>query len=115
MSEVITVEIFQKLCSFIHSASSGWNFEPASSAFIQLRQNTLRHNVQISRLFCPILWSGILIKRSEIKRLDWVSKPLLRLWFSMLKRDELVMSLRTLNKSYWAAQWLSFSAVYYTL
>ena len=49
--EVITVELFQKLCSFIHSTSSGWNFQPALSAFIQLRQKTVRHNAQISRLF----------------------------------------------------------------
>ena len=36
--EVITIENFRKLCSFIHSVSSGWNFEPALSAFIQVRQ-----------------------------------------------------------------------------
>ena len=48
---MITVEIFQKLCSFFHSASSSWNFEPALSAFIQLCQKILRHNAQISRLF----------------------------------------------------------------
>ena len=58
---MITVEIFQNLCSFVHSASSGWIFEPALSAFIQLRQKHCDTTRKFRAFSCPIMWSVIFL------------------------------------------------------
>ena len=59
--EVTTTEIFRKLCFFIHSASSGWNFEPALSApGVSFHATSPRNTATQRANFAPFLSNQVI-------------------------------------------------------